>query len=137
MPELLLQGGGLLGLSSELSLHCGQLFLGDQGLRGAALQLLAQGLDIGLGGGKLLLETRSLLRKLRSLLLLLLQLLLESLHLLLALAQQRLLPVHRLARLGQFPHQQLAPFVLLLQRQPHHGGQVLPVLDLIGRDVQS
>ena len=154
LPELLLQGGGLLGLSSELRLHRGQLLLGDQGLRGAALQLLAQGLDIGLGGGKLLLEIRLLLRKLRGLLLLLLQLLpeglllavhvaallqflLESLHLLLALAQQRLLLARRLARPGQFAQQQLAAFVLLLQRQPHHRRQVLPVLGLIGRDVQS
>jgi len=87
MPELLLQGGGLLGLSAELSLHGSELLLRDQGLRGTALQLLAQGLDIGLGGAELLLEIALLLRKLRGLLLLLLQLLLDSLHLLLLLLQ--------------------------------------------------
>ena len=137
LPELLLQGGGLLGLPAELRLHRGELLLGDQGIRRAALQLLAQGLDIGLGGGKLLQEIRLLLLKLRGLLLLRLQFLLEGLHLLVALAQQRLLLARRLTGPRQFAQQQLAAFVLLLQRQPHHRRQILPAVAVIGRDGRS
>ena len=77
-----------------------------------------------------------MLLKLHRLLRLLLQLLTEGLHLLLALAQQRPLLACGLACPGQFPRQQLAPFMLLLQRQPHHRRQVLPGVHLIGGEVQ-
>ena len=137
VPELPLQGRRLLGLFAELRLHRGELLFGNQGFRRAALQLLAQGLDIGLGGDKLLQEIRLLQRKLDGLLVLLLQVLPESLHLLLlllqllpesldlplALAQQHLLLVRRLTCLPSRAAADRALCARPRRCQPHH---VLP-----------
>ena len=127
LRHLLLQSGGLVVLLAGFGFHRRQFFFRHQGFDGTALQPLIERLDVGLGGGKFLLQSRGFL-------FFGLQLLLERLRLLLTLAQQGLLFAGRFSRFGQFAQQLVPAFSFFIQRQPQHGGQILRGVHLVGGD---
>ena len=97
------------------------------------MELFGEGLQIGLGSHKLLLEIGSFLGQSRGFLFLGLELLLKALYLPLALADQSLLLAQTVTSSGKFAQQLLTLAPFFVQGQAHHGGQILVAVDLVGR----
>src|SRR5581483_5934795 len=135
--QLLLKGGRFLDFLFNLRLHGGELFFGQHGFGGAALKLLIERLQVGLGGGVLLLQIGLFLLQFLRLLFLGLEFLLGPLDLFLALAQQRLLPSQFLSDMGQFTHDLGTAFAFFFQCQAHDGGPIFACLGwLVGGQLE-
>src|SRR5205814_6087171 len=113
----------------QLGLGRGQPLAGHYGFTRTTLQLLAERRKIRLRGGELLLQfpRGPLPRR---------EFLPRGLHLFLALGEQRLLLAAAGAGLLEFAEQAVAVFLFLVERQPHHGREVLAAVRLVRRGRQ-